>query len=358
LNQLPAPPRQQTWSQRLLAPGRWLAENVGQRLSAVPTPVWAVPLGLLVAALPFLTNSYWLRVANFLGIYILLGLSLDLMVGHTGIFNLGHAAFIAVGAYTAAILSSTYGLPFWITLPAAALAAALAGILVARPIIHLRGDYLMIVTIGFGEIVRIALVQNVFGMTGGPNGILGIQRPAFFGFTVRTMTHYYYLIGLFVLLTIIFLQRLVHSRIGRALHYVREDQIAAEAMGIDTHRVKLLAFALGAGLGGVGGALYAHMLTIIAPETFSLMQSVIVFSIVVLGGPGSIPGIIVGSIGMIVLPEIFREFAEYRMLVFGAAMVAMMVFRPAGLWPSRAWQLKSGREEVEPEPVASEAATD
>ncbi|KKM11672.1 branched-chain amino acid ABC transporter permease [Clostridiales bacterium PH28_bin88] len=299
---------------------------------------WYLPLGAVFLVYPFVVNTYWVDVANFFGIYTLLGLSLNIIVGHAGLYNLGHAAFYAVGAYSTAILNTVFHVPILLLLPVSALLAALAGYLVSKPILHLRGDYLAIVTIGFGEIMRIALNNNPFNLTGGPNGIMGIGRPELFGFRVYLPIHYYFFIWLLVVVVIFALKRLENSRIGRAWNYIREDELAAEAMGIDTTRMKVLAFVMGAALAGVAGNIYASKVTVIAPESFGFWESVVMFSIIVLGGPGSIPGVLVGTLGMFVLPEIFRGFASARMLVFGLAMMLMMVFRPEGLWPSQRYR--------------------
>jgi branched-chain amino acid transport system permease protein len=289
----------------------------------------------LPALLPLFLNSYWVDVLNSIGIYAILALSLNLIVGHTGLFNLGHAAFYAIGAYTAAIFNTTFHIPVLLLLPLCGLTAGLFALIVARPIIHLRGDYLCIVTIGVGEIVRIALINNVFGITGGANGIFGIARPNLFGFVLRTPTHFFYLIWAFVALTVVLFHLLEYSRFGRALNYLREDSVAAEGSGINTAHYKLAAFVVGAAWAGMVGNIYAAKMTIISPESFSFWESVVMFAIVILGGSGSIPGMLLGSLLIVGLPEVFREFANARMLVFGAAMVAMMIFRTQGLLPAR-----------------------
>lgn len=313
-------------------------------------------LGAVALVFPFIANSYWVDVANFFGIYVLLGLSLNIIVGEVGLFNLGHAAFYAVGAYSTAILNTKFGIPVLALLPVAAVLAGAAGYLLARPIIHLRGDYLCIATIGLGEIVRIALVNDPGGLTGGPNGLIGVGRPSLGGLTLFFPHQYYFFIWGIVVVVIWALLRLQRSRVGRAWNFVREDEVAAEAMGIDTRGAKLLAFVLGAGLAGVAGNLYASKMTVIAPESFNFWESVVLFCIVVLGGVGSIPGVVVGSLGMVVLPELLRNFMQYRMLFFGAAMVIMMVFRPEGLWPSRRWRLEI-REGPGEEKTGSTAAS-
>ena len=289
----------------------------------------------LLAAAPLALDAYWLDVLNSVGLYALLALSLNVILGDAGLFNMGHAAFYAVGAYTTAILNTQLHLPVLWTLPLAGIAAALFAALVARPVIHLRGDYLLIVTIGMGEIVRIALVNDVFGLTGGANGIFGIQRPTVFGYRIRKPQEFFYLIWAFVLATVILFNRLERSRFARALACLREDPVAAEGSGIPTARYKLYAFVLGAAWAGMAGTLYAAKMTIISPESFSFWESVLLFLIVILGGAGSIPGVILGAVLVVALPEVFRGFATARMLVFGLVMVLMMIFRTQGLLPLR-----------------------
>lgn len=295
-------------------------------------------------------NDYWISALVLFGIWAILGLSLNIIVGYAGLFQLGHAAFWAVGAYTTAILNIYLKVPILVCMPISALVAAFFAILISRPILHLRGDYLCIVTIGFGEIVRLFLYNDPFKITGGVNGLRGIARPSFFGLEINTPTAYYYYVLFFVFITILAMQRLENSRLGRAWNYIREDELAAEAMGIDTVKAKLLAFALGAAWAGVAGNIYASRYTVIAPETFSFWNSVVMFCIVVLGGTGSIPGVFVGTAGMILLPELLRtilsSILEWRLLIFGIAMVAMMIFRPEGLWPHRRYRLELRREET------------
>lgn len=290
---------------------------------------------VVLAVCPQFLNAYWTDVLNSIGLYAALGLSLNLIVGHAGLFNLGHAAFYAVGAYTAAILNTRYHIPILALMPLCGLTSGLFAVIVARPIIHLRGDYLCIVTIGVGEIVRIALINNVFGITGGANGIFGIARPNLFGWVIRKPQEFFYLIWAFVALTVFLFHRLENSRFGRALNYLREDETAAEGSGIDTAHYKLMAFVLGAAWAGMVGTIYAAKMTIIAPESFSFWESVVMFTLIILGGSGSIPGVLLGAFLIIGLPEVFRGFTNARMMVFGAAMIAMMIFRTGGILPAR-----------------------
>jgi len=288
---------------------------------------------LVLLASPQFLNRYWVDVLNSVGLYAILGLSLNLIVGHTGLFNLGHAAFYAVGAYTAAILNTIYHIPILWLLPVCAITAGLFAAIIARPIIHLRGDYLCIVTIGVGEIVRIALINNVFGITGGANGIFSIDRPYLFGMKISKPNDFFYLIWAFAGITIYLFHKLEQSRFGRALNYLREDEVAAEGSGINTAHYKLAAFVLGAAWAGMTGSIYAAKMTIISPESFNFWESVVMFTLIILGGAGSIPGVLLGAFLLVGLPEIFRGFADARMMVFGAAMVAMMLFRTQGILP-------------------------
>ena len=293
-------------------------------------------IGAAFLVFPFLVSDYYIDAAFFFGIYALLGLSLNVVLGEVGLFDLGHAGFYAIGAYTTAILNTLYGVPVLVLLPVSALAAALFAYVVCSPIIHLKGDYLCIVTIGMGEIVRIGLLNNPFGLTGGPNGVFGIDFPAVGSFfVIDTSLKFYFFIWIVVVLTIIGLTQLQHSRIGRAWNYIREDAIAAEANGIDVRSYKLLAFVIGAALAGVAGNIYATKLMIVSPESFSFMESCMFFCIVLIGGMGSIPGVLIGAAAISLFPEVFRPFAMYRMLIFGLAMILMMIFRPGGIWPRK-----------------------
>jgi branched-chain amino acid transport system permease protein len=232
-------------------------------------------------------------------------------------------------------LNTLYGVPVLWLLPVCALTAGLFAGIVARPIIHLRGDYLCIVTIGVGEILRIAITNDIFGITGGPNGIFDISRPTVFGYVIRKPHEFYYLIGTFLMITIFLFHRLENSRFGRAVNYLREDETAAEGSGINTSHYKLAVFVLGAAWAGMAGDIFAAKMTIIAPESFNFWESVVMFAIVILGGSGSIPGVLLGAVLFVGLPEVFRDFADARMLIFGAAMVVMMIVRTEGILPQQ-----------------------
>ena len=293
---------------------------------------YPVLVAVLVAVLPLGMNTYWTEVAVNVGLYALLALSLNVILGQAGIFHRGHAAFYAVGAYVTAILNTHYQIPILLLIPVAGAAAALFALIVARPIIHLRGDYLLIVTIGIVEIVRIALINDVFGLTGGANGIFGIARPELFGIKIRKAIQFYYLIWIMVGLTVLLFHWLSESRFGRALNCIKEDDTAAEGCGMDVAHLKLMAFVIGAFWAGMAGNLFAAKMTIISPSSFTFWESVVVFAVVILSG-GSQIGVLLGTFLIVALPEMFRDFASARMLVFGLAMMIMMVVRPQGLLP-------------------------
>ena len=293
---------------------------------------YPVLVAVLVAVLPLGMNTYWTEVAVNVGLYALLALSLNVILGQAGIFHMGHAAFYAVGAYVTAILNTHYQIPILLLIPVAGAAAALFALVVARPIIHLRGDYLLIVTIGIVEIVRIALINDVFGLTGGANGIFGIARPELFGIKIRKAIQFYYLIWIMVGFTVLLFHWLSESRFGRALNCIKEDDTAAEGCGMDVAHLKLMAFVIGAFWAGMAGNLFAAKMTIISPSSFTFWESVVVFAVVILSG-GSQIGVLLGTFLIVALPEMFRDFASARMLVFGLAMMIMMVVRPQGLLP-------------------------
>jgi branched-chain amino acid transport system permease protein len=288
---------------------------------------YALPAFLVVmAVLPHLLNSRWQAVA-------ITFLSQDIILGKAGMFNMGQALFFGMGAYITAILNSHYGWPILATVPMAILIPALFGILLAGPIVHLRGDYLLVVTIGF-NIVFVQVVQNdLGGVTGGPNGIFGIDSLKLLGWQLDNQVSIYYFAFAVLLLTLSIMRNLAKSKAGRALHYLREDHLAAESIGINTRVYKIFAFGLGAGIAGLAGTVYATQYAAVSPEAFEFIQSVLFFSIVLVGG-SSVPGILLGVFIMFVLPEIFREFATWRFFIFGFAMIAAMILRPRGIWPA------------------------
>ena len=333
-----------------------------------PYPAW-LGLALIAAALiaaPFLVQAslgtYWVRILDLTLLYIMLALGLNIVVGYAGLLDLGYVAFYAVGAYLYALLASPHfglHLPFWLLLPLGALVAGMFGVLLGAPTLRLRGDYLAIVTLGFGEIIRIFItnLDRPLNITNGPQGINLIDPIMLGSFSfakppwgLTSTQAYYYLFLALTLLVIFICMRLQNSRIGRAWVAIREDETAAEAMGINTRNMKLLAFAMGASFGGVSGGLFASFQGFISPESFNLMESIMILCMIVLGGMGNIPGVILGAFLLTILPEALRyvgdlqrlvfdrvlvDPADLRMLLFGLALVLMMIFRPAGLWPSK-----------------------
>jgi len=290
---------------------------------------------ILLAALAFpkVFNLYQTNIMISCLVYIVLGLGLNIVVGLAGLLDLGYVAFYAVGAYAYALCNMHWDIGFWYMLPIGAVLGAICGIILGFPVLRLRGDYLAIVTLGFGEIIRLVL-ENWGEVTMGPSGISGIDRPALFGMKMgviaSTQYMYYIMIGL-VIFTIFCVNRLQNSRIGRAWLALREDEIACQAMGIDKMKTKLMAFSLGATWAGMAGVVFAAKTTFINPASFTFWESAIILSVVVIGGMGSIRGVIAGAIILILVPEYLRDFAEFRMLLFGAIMVLVMVFRPQGL---------------------------
>jgi branched-chain amino acid transport system permease protein len=294
---------------------------------------WRWPILILAIILfPMLNpNTYHVDVLVTAGIYMLLALGLNVIVGYAGILNLGYAALFAVGAYSYALLNIHWHVPFWIGLVASALITAGFGMLLATPALRLSGDYLAIVTLGAGEIVRIAL-NNLDPITGGPNGLLGIDHPLIFNYNFGVNVRpYFYLLFVLILIVVFFLRRLENSRLGRMWGALREDELAASCMGVSPVRAKLSSFAIGGFIAGIAGCIFAAKQGTVSPDSFDFVVSVMVLAMVVLGGLGNISGVLLGAFLLSLLPELFRGFNAYRMLLFGAAMILMMLFRPQGL---------------------------
>jgi len=325
--------------------------------------------GILVLALfwPFFVSRGSVDLATLVLIYVMLALGLNVVVGLAGLLDLGYVAFYAVGAYTFALLSDYAGFSFWMSLPIGALLAALFGLVLGFPVLRLRGDYLAIVTLGFGEIIRI-LLNNWTSLTGGPNGIGGIPEPTLFGMEFgrrvkeegNTSFHetfgiaysgedkviFLYLISLVLaVFTALVIRRFMRMPVGRAWEALREDEIAARSLGLSRTAVKLSAFTIGAFFAGFAGTVFASKQGFISPESFVFLESAIILAIVVLGGMGSQLGVILAAVAVTILPELAREFSEYRMLIFGAAMVLMMVWRPQGLIPMRRIHIELKKQE-------------
>jgi ABC-type branched-subunit amino acid transport system permease subunit len=292
-----------------------------------------------IMLLPLLAGQYWNYTIGTVGIYVLLGLGLNIVVGLAGLLDLGYVAFFAIGGYAMALLTAPepHNLMwnFWLVIPIGIVLAALTGILLGAPVLRMRGDYLAIVTLGFGEIIRIlSKSDDLTPFTNGPRGVPAVAGPYFFGLNVDTGIAFVYLIFLSVLLAIFVTNRLQNSRVGRAWEAMREDETVSRAMGINTLIQKLLAFAIGAAFAGLGGALFASRNQFAGPEDFNLMVSINVISLVIVGGMGSVPGVIAGALVLKGLPEVLRQLQDYRVLAFGGLLVAMMLWRPSGLIPS------------------------
>ncbi|CAP42666.1 high-affinity branched-chain amino acid ABC transporter permease LivM [Bordetella petrii] len=349
---------------QLLRP--WLARPFQQLKTSIPmlpsAPAkgnkWIIALLILAAVIwPFFSGRSSVDIATLVLIYVMLGLGLNIVVGFAGLLDLGFVGFYAVGAYTYALLYHWAGWGFWEALPFAGAMSALFGFVLGFPVLRLRGDYLAIVTLGFGEIIRLLLINLNF-ITGGPDGISGIPKPTVFGmemarrssvegartfheimgwtFDNQHMVNYLYLMALALALVTLFVStRLIRMPVGRAWEALREDEIACRSLGLNPTRIKLSAFTLGAMFAGFGGAFFAARQGMVNPESFTFIESALILAIVVLGGMGSQVGVILAAILLTVLPEVAREFAEYRMLIFGLVMVLMMMWRPQGLLPMK-----------------------
>ena len=357
---------------------RWVKIALVLVLATLPWYLGGV-MGALGTVIPLsffqAGDRYLFRVLDQAGIYILLALGLNVVVGYAGLLDLGYVAFYAIGAYSYALLASPQlglHIPFWLVLPAAPLLAALFGVLLGAPTLRLRGDYLAIVTLGFGEVIRI-LLNNLDALTNGPRGVINIDPatldptrlppksvatarlllypplPELFHrlpLTLSSPVQYYYLIVVLCLAAIFFSSRLEGSRIGRAWAAIREDEDAAQTMGINKTTTKLLAFAMGASTAGFSGVIFSGLQGFVSPESFILLESITILAMVVLGGMGSIPGVVLGAVFLVVLPEVLREYAQYRLTIFGLGLTVMMLVRPQGLWPARM------RQAPRPAPVA------
>jgi len=334
------------WQERLSDRWRALREGTviastlrGVRTNEVTRPVLYVMSLLILFTAPFVLGQYWNYTLGTVGIYVILGLGLNIVVGLAGLLDLGYVAFFAIGAYTVALLTAPepHGimLNFWIALVVGVLLTIAAGVLLCIPVLRTRGDYLAIVTLGFGEIIRILSKSDVLtDFTGGPKGVRDIGGPSLFGLNINNEFYFMYIIILGILLVAFITYRLQHSRVGRAWMAMREDEDVAQAMGIHTLKYKILAFAIGAGFAGLGGVISASRNKFAGPEDFTLLVSINVLCLVIVGGTGSIPGVVLGALVLKGLPEMLRELDDYRFLAFGALLVVMMILRPEGLWPS------------------------
>ncbi len=350
----------------------WQRANVQTRYSRLPAPqrTWTQRIGMLLLlalllVLPAIVGRFLNDVLVTIGIYVIMGLGLNIAVGQAGLLDLGYLTNYAVGAYVAGVLLTTGALGvqhynllgmvipnFWVVIPIAVLAAMLTGFVFSLPVLRMRGDYLAIATLGFGEIIgRLAISDWFSPYIGGAQGVLNVPKPQFFGTTLVNPGQLYYVTLAGALIVLFISIRLSNSRTGRQWMALREDEDAASAMGIDTTRTKVLAFTLSAAAGGLAGAIFAVKVGTVFPNSFTVLVSVNVLSIIIVGGMGSIPGVVVGAIALIGLPEMLREFAEYRLLLYGALLIGMMLLRPQGLIPSEV-RRRELEDEGEPEAVA------
>jgi branched-chain amino acid transport system permease protein len=321
---------------------RQAVQRTLQHVPPVAQRVWRLGrlllLGGVLLALPHIVGLFLSEVLTIVGLFVLMGLGLNIVVGFAGLLDLGYVAFFAIGAYTMGVLTSPelgfFHLSFWQALPVAIVAAVLFGVILGVPVLKMRGDYLAIVTLGFGEIIRILVLSDFLRpWLGGAQGIAKIPKAMVGPIELSTPQHVYYLLLAGCLVAGVLSWRIKDSRLGRAWMAIREDEDVAQAMGINLVATKLLAFATGAAFSGLSGAIFASKLGSVYPHSFNIMISINILSLIIVGGMGSIPGVLVGAMALVGLPEVLREFAEYRLLVYGAVLVAMMLLRPEGLWP-------------------------
>ena len=318
---------------RDIAPNR-LTDKIAEQFRNPALRYGGIALILVcLAVLPAVFGQYATVIMTNALLYVVLALGLNVVVGFAGLLDLGYAAFFAVGAYTIGILTLDFGVNFWLTLPCAVLGAAIAGVIIGGPTLRLRSDYLAIVTLGFGEIVRFS-ARNL-PITGKASGLSGIGQPWLFGWHIATPTDFYFVFCCLAILAVIVSVRLENSRLGRAWLYVRHDEDVAEAMGINRVAAKLAAYVTGAIFASIGGAFFAANLGAISPESFSFTQSVLILMAVILGGMGKIPGVILGAFIVTLGPELLRNLGELRLMVFAVMLLLIMLFRPSGIWPKR-----------------------
>lgn len=319
-----------------LSKGSQVIRMLQLRMDTSPVARWSVfmMLGIITIATPLVVNDYFTVIFTECLFYVVMCLGLNVVVGFAGLLDLGYAAFFAIGAYSTGILTVNYGVNFWIAIPCAIVIAAFSGVIIGAPTLRLRSDYLAIVTLGFGEIVR--LIARNLNITGGPSGLSGIPSPTLFGWSLSSSIIYYYIFLVLAVGATIASYRLYDSRLGRAWLYVRFDEDVAAAMGINRVRVKLAAYVIGAIYGAIGGVFYAANLGAISPPSFSFTQSLLFLMAVILGGMGKIPGVIAGAFLVVLGPELLRFMGDLRLLVFAVLMLIVILIKPSGLWPDKA----------------------
>ncbi|WP_291772897.1 branched-chain amino acid ABC transporter permease [Castellaniella sp.] len=292
-------------------------------------------LWLLGLAIPSLFPPAWITIGGIFAIYSIVALSQDIVLGRAGMYDMGHAVFFGVGAYTSAILSLSFNWPILWTVPVAVVLSAALGAILSAPIVKLRGDYLLVVTIGFNAIFVLAMQNNVFGITGGADGLFGVSGPTLFGQTFGSQSDLFYLNWVVLAIVLWLMRNLDRSALGRTFRYIKYDELAATTLGVNARNYKVAAFALAAGIAGLAGTLFAMQLSAVSPGSFQFTDSVVLFAIVLVGGQASVPGVLLGTAMMFVVPQIFTDLAQYRYLAFGIAMILVMILRPQGIWPAR-----------------------
>lgn len=292
-------------------------------------------LWIIGLAIPSVMSPAWITIGGIFAIYAIVALSQDIVLGRAGMYDMGHAVFFGIGAYTSAILSLSFNWPILWTIPVAIVVSAALGAILSAPIVKLRGDYLLVVTIGFNAIFVLAMKNNLFGLTGGADGLFGISGPSLFGHMFGTQSDLFYLNWVVLAIVLWLMRNLDRSALGRTFRYIKYDELAATTLGVNARNYKVAAFALSAGIAGLAGTLFAMQLSAVSPGSFQFTDSVVLFAIVLVGGQASVPGVLLGTAMMFVVPQIFTEFAQYRYLVFGIAMILVMILRPQGIWPAR-----------------------
>lgn len=313
------------------------AENAGNNKRARRSlPRWVGPLLWIIGlGVPLYMGPAWITIMGVFAVYAIAALSQDIVLGRAGMYDMGHAVFFGIGAYVTAILSLSFGWPVLWTIPVGMLVSAAIGAILSAPIVKLRGDYLLVATIGFNAIFTLAMQNNLGGLTGGADGLFGISGPTLFGHTFGSQSELFYLNWVVMALVLWVMRNLDHSALGRAFRYIRHDELAATTLGVNARKYKVAAFALSGAVAALAGSLLAMQLSAVSPGSFLFTDSVVLFAIVLVGGQASVPGVLLGTAMMFVVPQIFTDLAQYRYFVFGILMVLIMIVRPQGIWPAR-----------------------
>jgi branched-chain amino acid transport system permease protein len=294
-----------------------------------------IALWLIGLAIPLVLSPAWITIAGVFAIYAIAALSQDVVLGRAGMYDMGHAVFFGVGAYVTGILSLSFNWPVLWTIPVGIVVAAALGAILSAPIVKLRGDYLLVATIGFNAIFTLALQNNLMGLTGGADGLFGVGGPSVFGHIFGSQSDLFYLNWVLMAVVLWLMRNLDRSALGRTFRYIKYDELAATTLGVNARNYKVAAFALSAGIASVAGSLLAMQLSAVSPGSFLFTDSVVLFAIVLVGGQGSVPGVLLGTAMMFVVPQAFADFAQYRYFVFGILMILVMILRPQGIWPAR-----------------------